>query len=538
MTTVTAPAPGPIHSAPSKKWVPDFEVRLPDRVARLPAWVRIGAVLVFLIAASTALRTLYLNGQFWMDEGLSVGISSHSLSAIPGVLRHDGSPPLYYVVLHVWMSIFGRGASATHAFSLLAAQLTIPIGMWAGWSLFGRRAGLMAAVLFASNAFLTDYGQETRMYALMGLLGLIATTAFIHAFVYRRRRYIALFAVAQSLMVYTHSWGIFFGAGCVIAILLLARMSDEPRAVLRDGLLGYAGAIVLYLPWVPNFIYQATHTAAPWDSSPRFGAAVQLSRNLLGGDRITIGLLIAAVIGLADLVARQRRRSRDAQALWALIAIPVGTLGLAWLASQVTPAWVARYFAPILAPVLLIAAWGMARAGVVGAVVLVMSLVFLVHPSSYAPTHKSDVQDIAGEMAPLLHRGDLVITGQPEQVALLWYYMPSGLEYSSTIGPVQDPRYMNWIHALHRLERAEPTSVLDPLIASLRPGQQILFVRPLTEGAQNWQASWTRLVRRRSAQWGAILAGDPHLKPVFWAPHYYRGACCVADSAVLYKKVS
>jgi hypothetical protein len=63
-------------------------------------------------------------------------------------------------------------------------------------------------------------------------------------------------------------------------------------------------------------------------------------------------------------------------------------------------------------------------------------------------------------------------------------------------------------------------------------------VRPLTEGAQNWQAAWTQLVRRRSAQWGALLANDPHLKFITAVPANYRGACCVADSAVLYEKVS
>ena len=91
------------------------------------------------------MRTRYLSGQFWMDEAITTGISSHSLSAIPGILRHDGNPPLYYMLLHVWMSIFGASEAATHALSLVFGLLTIPVGMWAGWSLFGRRAGVMAA---------------------------------------------------------------------------------------------------------------------------------------------------------------------------------------------------------------------------------------------------------------------------------------------------------------------------------------------------------------------------------------------------------
>src|SRR5581483_300187 len=151
-----------------------------------------------------------------------------------------------------------------------------------------------------------------------------------------------------------------------------------------------------------NFIYQATHTAAPWDSSPRFGAPVQLSRDLLGGDRVTISLLLASIIGLAPLGNRERWRSKESKALWALIALPVLTLLLAWISSQITPAWVSRYFAPTLAPLLLLAAWGCARSGVVGITAIVLSCVFLSHPSSYVPQYKSDMRDVSGEMTPLL----------------------------------------------------------------------------------------------------------------------------------------
>jgi hypothetical protein len=94
---------------------------------------------------------------------------------------------------------------------------------------------------------------------------------------------------------------------------------------------------------------------------------------------------------------------------------------------------------------------------------------------------------------------------------------------------------------LDRLRAAPPAATLDPLVASLRPGQQLLYVRPLTEGANNWKAPWTSLVRRRAAQWGQILKDDVDrgmLKVVSVAPHNYRGASILAYSAVLYQKVS
>lgn len=505
----------------------------------VPVWASTGLVLVAALAASAYLRTRFLNGQFWMDEAITTGIASHSVSAIPGILRHDGNPPLYYVLLHGWIRLFGTSESATHSLSLLFGLLCVPVGMWAGWTLFGRRAGLIAAVLFAFNGWLTNYAQETRMYELMALLGIVATVAFVHAFVNRRRGYLIVFAVCLALMLYTHTWGLFVVVGSLAALIPAYLISEDRRALVRDALLAFVAAAILYAPWVPNFLYQAAHTAAPWSTKPGFGTPILLSRQVLGGDRVTVVLLAACVVGLWPLFTRRMRRTREAAALWSLIIFPVVTLAVAWLSSQVNPAYVPRYFAPVVASILLIAAFGCARAGVIGLGALVLSVVFLLNPSSVASNYKSDMRDVGGEMTPLLHPGDLVISGQPEQTSLARYYLPNDLRYANTIGPVSDPSYMNWVDAEKRLKNANPQTTLAPLVASLRPGQQLLYVRPLTEGVKNWQAPWTELIRRRSAQWGSILQADVNdgiLRVVALAPHYYRGAPDIADSAVLYKK--
>ena len=227
--------------------------------------------------------------------------------------------------------------------------------------------------------------------------------------------------------------------------------------------------------------------------------------------------------------------------MWVLIAIPVAAIACARASSLVAPVWAWRYFAPAVAPLLLLGAYSSARARVLGVVAIVLCIGFLANPSSFAPSYKSDMQDVAGELGPLLARNDLVVVGQPEQTTLAWYYLPGGLRYVNTAGVVSDPRYMDWSGALARLQHTNPQATLGTLVASLKPGQQLLYLRPLTEGVRNWDAPWTQLVRRRSAQWGAILASDVvagTLKPVAWAPHYYRGACCVADSAMLYRKAS
>jgi len=500
-----------------------------------------GVTMIVLVALSAYVRTRAIGGSFWMDEGLSVGISSHAFSAIPGVLRQDGSPPLYYLLLHVWMDVFGRSETAVHWLSLTAALLTIPSAMWAGWSLWGKRAGYTGAVLCSLVPFLTAYGEEARMYALMALLALLTSAFFLHAFVYRRRGYIAAFAIGQALMLYTHSWGIFFGVGAFLALAYLWWIAPKPerRGLLVDGALAFGGAAVLYLPWVPTLLYQSAHTGAPWANKPRFGVPIQIARDVLGGYGPAVGLLLVGGFGLAVLLgARRARGDRERQSVFVLAGIALVTLSLAWLLSQVSPAWASRYFAAMVGPLLLLLALGLSRAGRLGIVALFVICLFWIKPTQYVDGYKSDVRDIGAEVGGQVRTGDLVLVGQPEQTPLVWYYMPGGLRYADTIGPVSDPRHMDWVDALDKLEAAQPDRVLPGLLANLRPGQKVLFVRPLTEGVTNWKAPWTQLVRRRSAQWGAILASDPTLRQVQVAPQFYRGASTVGNSAVLYEKTS
>jgi len=162
--------------------------RLPStRVAtvalrRPPAWDRSLAGsriaelvgLAVLVGISLLLRTGEFHVHYWIDEGLSVGISSHHLTDIPSILREDGSPPLYYLLLHFWMKWFGNYESATHALSLIFALLTIPVAYWAGRSLFDRRIAWTLAAMAALCPFLTSYAQETRMYALVAMLSFVA----------------------------------------------------------------------------------------------------------------------------------------------------------------------------------------------------------------------------------------------------------------------------------------------------------------------------------------------------------------------------
>src|SRR5919198_4358793 len=216
------------------------------RVGSYPAGAVVPtALLLGLLAFGLWLHTRALGKALWMDEGLSIGISSQPLLDIPHVLRVDGSPPLYYMLLGIWTRTVGDGPAETQALSVAISLLAVPGGLWAGWSLFGRRAGYICAALFAFNGFLTSYAQETRMYALMIVLSLFLTAAFLHVFVYRNRRYLPFFAVVLAAMLYTHNWGLFVSAGALATLGLLVLLTEDRSPLIRNAVIGFGCAGIL-----------------------------------------------------------------------------------------------------------------------------------------------------------------------------------------------------------------------------------------------------------------------------------------------------
>ena len=497
-----------------------------------------------LLLVSLYVRTRALGASLWMDEGLSIGIASQPFFDIPTVLRQDGAPPLYYLMLHVWMEIFGRSPSATQGLSVAISLLAIPGGLWAGWTLFNRRAGLICATLAAFNPFLTTYAQETRMYSLMVVLSLFTCAAFMHVYVYRNRRYLPLFAVLLAAILYTHSWGIFVTAGIIVSLVPPLLATGDRRAFLKDVLIGFTGALILYLPWVPTLLYQTAHTGAPWLNSPRFGAPVQISKALLGGGTVTVAIVLAAGSGLAAVLAARGTGTdstpdkRYRTAVYTVLCIGVATLAIAWLFSQVSPAWTTRYLGVALGPIFLLASFGLSRAGALGLVALVIVLGVWAVPKTSNLENKSNVSDLAAQANPKLQKGDLVVTLQPEQQPLVNYNTKPGLVHATQLGRPATFGVMDWRDAYDKLEAATPSKNLKPLTDRLPVGSHVLLVHPVTSNINDWDAPWTQLVRRRSAQWGQSMEMDKRFRRDGAVPSFYRRARRIGVRGVLYTKIS
>ncbi len=273
VATAVTPAPSvlaPGETRPATGWR-QWRPRPPERgLARLGI-LAAGAV----VAAGVVLRFIAPNG-LWLDEALSVNISRLPIQQIPGALVQDGSPPLYYLMLHYWMLAFGQGEVAVRALSGVTSVATLPFLWAAGKRVGGRPTAWAALLLGASSPWAVYYGTDTRMYSLMGLEALVWYLAIRRAVELPSRGRLVCVLVLTTALMYTHYWDLYLvGVGALWALwraVVEARRGvvpagAYPRAA-RKVLLAMVAGGLLWLPWSPVFIFQALHTGTPWTSPP------------------------------------------------------------------------------------------------------------------------------------------------------------------------------------------------------------------------------------------------------------------------------
>ena len=192
-----------------------------DRAGEAPpgSWV-VPVVLGAVVALGVVLRFVQ-RSPLWLDEALSVNIAGLPSGDLLDALRHDGHPPLYYLLLHYWMKLFGEGDVAVRALSGLFAVASLPLAWVAGAGLAGRSGARWALIVVALSPFWVRYATETRMYSLVMLLVLAGYLLIVgrprsaHA----AWRLVGI-GLISGLLLLTHYWSFYLLAAVVLLLAL------------------------------------------------------------------------------------------------------------------------------------------------------------------------------------------------------------------------------------------------------------------------------------------------------------------------------
>ncbi|QGG95350.1 glycosyltransferase family 39 protein [Actinomarinicola tropica] len=431
-------------------------------------------VLVGAVLGGVVLR-LVTHSDLWLDEALSANIAALPLADLPDALRQDGHPPLYYVLLHAWMSVVGEGDAAVRALSGLLSVATLPVlGVMAL-----RRRGLLAAlwtvVLAALLPYATRYGTEARMYALVMLL--VAVGWWLLDDVVRHGRWASLLGtwLVAVLLLYTHYWSVWILGTTGILLLLLWWRGATPEV--RRGAARGAGALVAagvaFLPWVPIMLDQLERTGTPWGDPQRPTMSVSIALlDFAGGGVITeaiVGAVLLAlllVLGLTGVPRPPWSIELDLRTVPGVrldVAVAVGALVVGTTVTWLSGATFASRYAAISMPVLLVAAGvGVTAAPRRLAVALggVVALVFAVVAVAGALEERTQGGDAAAAILSGAAPGDVVLVCPDQLGPALSRGLASGPDLEVLTYPtLAGPERVDWRDYGERNEAADPAAI-------------------------------------------------------------------------------
>lgn len=305
----------------------------------------------------------------WFDEIFSVHAAEMDWTNLLWFAAQDLiHPPLFYVLLKIWMLVVGESLwwlrffpvffsiLAAAPFLLLCRQLKLSFLTTA-----------VALAFFAVNGSCIKYAQEVRMYSVLLCFALVSLWLFARFL--NTGKSFAVLLVVNILLVYTHYFGWLIVASEVLAVVVLAR-EHLKRILLMAGVAFLSFAPWLYAIWQASKINADVGQNIGWMKKPNVAAVFrfvfdlfepiyfeQSTKDSAAIYLITLPIIAAAAVALGFYSADWKHSDDAEKRRTTLLLILMGTPPtLAFAASWLLPysIWGTRHLI-IVFPVFVIA---------------------------------------------------------------------------------------------------------------------------------------------------------------------------------------
>lgn len=348
------------------------------------ARVSFAAVLVAATLTGLMLRLQDLGTEsFWSDELTQLEWTDQPLGHFLADRWQRADPPLNELIawtwnngLRRWAPRLGADEAAIRAPVVLFGVLTIPAIGLAAAAAFGRRAGVLAALVLATNPHHVRYSQDARMYPLTVLLSTLAVLFLVRTLRDGRRRDALAFGTFAAAASYAHFFAFLSLAFVTCATLgvILASTRGSPAARWRSApaalralaqgewfglaLFGpYLVAVALHVwragrgvrPWLANLgapgVRAAWSLAQSYGSDDLYDVVPVVAPGSLDQWAVTVGFVSLTLALMAGMVMR-RRGEPHALRLHLVVAV-VGPPLLVFAVSRLRPIYSPRYLLSI-----------------------------------------------------------------------------------------------------------------------------------------------------------------------------------------------
>lgn len=200
---------------------------------------------------------LYFTQSLWRDEAFSMLIAERSPLSFIGKLSFE--PPVYYLLLHYWMKLFGTTEIALRSLSLFGFALaTCVVILWSEQLFRKHWLSWFLPLTFFLNPMLLYYAFEVRTY------GWYMFFAVLSMYAYWNNNW-KLYIPATVLGFYTHTYMIIVPFVQVVHYLLITEHRVTIKNLVKSPFIRSIVLIgALISPWMVIVLKEATRLKESW----------------------------------------------------------------------------------------------------------------------------------------------------------------------------------------------------------------------------------------------------------------------------------
>ncbi|MEN9328509.1 MAG: putative rane protein [Candidatus Parcubacteria bacterium] len=394
---------------------------------------------------------------FWRDEAFTYLLAQNSIINILVYTAKDYNPPLYYLIMHIWMFIFGHSEIAMRSVSLICYWATLYVAYLFMTECMGisMKKALMYLALFFFNPILIYYAYEARMYTMFAFMSTLSFYAF-----YKNDRKLYLWSTIAGL--YTHYFMIFVLVCQLLHLMVFHRKKPDLKVRLNYITVAFAA----FIPWILFVLFQAEgYKEHFWIDPPALKTILYVPAQMYTGyelgDRflaiaktqtapfliaLSTVLLLTIIYGLINVIKHGTEKQKSVFAFLAIWAL-VPSFGL-FLMSLYKPLFLTRYIIFASVGLLLLVVYSLQTmrrqyALIVFGVLIIMTLYYQkLQIKHYA---KDNLAATIAEMKSIANKNDVLYVTDVLQFHVAQYYFDKDKVYIFNKSYNEIPRYVGKI---------------------------------------------------------------------------------------------